>query len=192
MLSLNLRLSILLIIFFGILYLIASLLMFYGFNVTGILPHLILAFVMIFIQYLIGPQLVQMLMRVKYIRKEEYPQLYEMIEDLARKANIPTPKVGISYINVPNAFAFGRNLRDGRICVTKGILELLNQEELKAVLGHEMAHLKNRDVLFITLLSVIPLVMYNLYRYFLFFGYYGNRRRQNANYGVIIGLLALI
>ncbi|MCM8819595.1 MAG: zinc metalloprotease HtpX, partial [Candidatus Omnitrophica bacterium] len=192
MLSLNLRLSILLIIFFGILYLIASLFMFYGFGITGILPHLILAFVMIFIQYLIGPKLVEMLMRVKYIRRDEYPKLYEMVEELAYKAKIPTPKVGISYINVPNAFAFGKGVRDGRICVTKAILELLNEKELRAVLGHEMSHLKNRDVLFITLLSVIPLVMYNLYRYFMFFGYYGNRRRQNGNYGFIIGLVALI
>jgi len=78
-------------------------------------------------------------------------------------------------VDIPNAFAFGRSLKDGRVCVTEGILNLLNEDELKAVLGHELSHLKNRDVLTITLLSVIPMIMYRIAWNFLFYG----RRRDS-------------
>jgi heat shock protein HtpX len=132
-----------------------------------------------------------MSMRVKYIKREEAPWLFEMVENLARKANIPTPKIGISYINVPNAFAFGRGIKDGRVCVTKGIMDLLNEEEIKAVLGHEMTHLKSRDVLFITLLSVIPLLLYRLFWQFSFYGSY-SRRSDRGNYAALIGLAAFL
>jgi heat shock protein HtpX len=91
---------------------------------------------------MVGPKLVEWTMRVKYVKREEYPRLFQMVEDLAVKAKIPMPKIGIAQINLPNAFAFGRSVRDGRVCVTEGILKLLNADELKAVLGHELSHLK--------------------------------------------------
>ena len=119
-------------------------------------------------------------MRVKYVKRQEYPQLYSLVEDLAAKAGIPTPKIGIAHIALPNAFAFGRGIRDGRVCVTEGILTLLNEEELKAVLGHELSHLKNRDVLTITLLSVIPMVMYRIAWQFLFLGRRRDERGGNT------------
>jgi heat shock protein HtpX len=114
-----------------------------------------------------------------------------MVEALARKANIPTPRIGISYINIPNAFAFGRGLRDGRVCVTKGIMDLLSEDELKAVLGHELSHLKNRDVLFITLLSVIPVILYRLFIQLSWYGSY-SRRRDSGGYAALIGLAAFL
>lgn len=71
-------------------------------------------------------------------------------------AGIPKPKVGISETNIPNAFAFGRTKKDGRVCVTRGILNLLDEEELKAVLGHEISHIRHRDMAVMTLISVVP------------------------------------
>jgi len=112
-----------------------------------------------------------------------------MVEDLALRANIPMPRIGIAQIPLPNAFAFGRSRRDGRVCVTEGILRLLNEEELKAVLGHELTHLKNRDVLTITLLSVIPMIMYRIAWQFLFFG---RRREDRGNNAVLIGIVAFL
>jgi len=138
---------------------------------------------------MIGPKLVEWTMRVRYIKREEEPRLYQMVEDLAQRAEIPMPKIGIAQINLPNAFAFGRSIRDGRVCVTEGILRLLNAEELKAVLGHELSHLKNRDVLTITLLSVIPMVMYRIAWQFLF---YGRRRDERSGNAALIGLAAFI
>jgi heat shock protein HtpX len=144
---------------------------------------------MMFIQYMLGPKLVEWTMRVKYVKKEEYPRLFQIVEELSSRAGIPVPKIGIAEITIPNAFAFGRGLKDGRVCVTQGILKLLNEEELKAVLGHELSHLKNRDVLTITLLSVIPMILYRIAWQFMF---YGRRRDSRGANTVLIGLLAFI
>jgi len=117
--------------------------------------------------------------------------LFAMVEDLARRANIPIPRIGIAQIELPNAFAFGRSLRDGRVCVTQGILRLLDKDELRAVLGHELTHLRNHDVLTITILSVIPMIMYRLAWSFMFSG----RRRDSRDGGgnaVLIGLTAFL
>jgi heat shock protein HtpX len=144
---------------------------------------------MMFIQYMLGPKLVEWTMRVRYINKNEHPQLHKIVEDLAARANIPLPKVGISQIALPNAFAFGRGIKDGRVCVTEGILRLLKEDELRAVLGHELSHLKNRDVLTITLLSVIPMIMYRIAWQFLF---YGRRRDERGGSAALVGLVAFI
>ena len=85
-----------------------------------------------------------------------------MIADLAKHANIPKPMVAISENQMPNAFAFGRWKSDSRVCVTRGILKLLSKDELRAVLGHEVSHIKHRDVLVITLISVIPSIAWYL------------------------------
>jgi len=151
--------------------------------------YLVISFVMMFIQYLVGPKIVEWSMRVRYIKKGEYPELAKMVEDMARKANIPVPKIGISEIELPNAFAFGRGVRDGRVCVTRGIMRLLNEEELRAVVGHELSHLKNRDVLTITLLSVIPMIMYRIAWQFMF---YNRRRDERGGNTILIGIAAFL
>ena len=109
---------------------------------------------------MLGPKIIEWSMRVRYVDKNQEPNLHRLIEELSQKARIPKPRIGIAQIAIPNAFAFGRSLKDGRVCVTQGIIKLLSESELKAVLGHEISHLKNRDVLTITLLSVIPILLY--------------------------------
>jgi heat shock protein HtpX len=128
-------------------------------------------------------------MRVRYVTRDEAPGLYEMTQDLARKANIKMPRLAVTDTPVPNAFAFGRGISDGRICVTRGIVNLLNEAELKAVLGHELSHIKNHDVLFITLLSVVPMVLYRIFIQIMYFG--GDRRRDNGS-AMLIALGALV
>lgn len=155
------------------------------------LSYLILAFAFVGFQYLIGPSLVGLMMRVRWVSESEEPELHRMVEDLAIKADIPKPRVGISELNIPNAFAFGRSIKDGRVCVTRGIRQLLNQEQLKAVLGHEISHLKHRDMLIITLLSVIPLMLYWLAWSTLWGGMFG-RRRESGGYAALIGLGAML
>jgi Zn-dependent protease with chaperone function len=97
--------------------------------------YLILAFVFLGIQYLIGPSIVGWTMRIKWVSEKEAPELHRMVAELAKEARLPKPKVGISQLSIPDAFAFGRTQRDGRVCVTQGILNLLNKEELKRVEG---------------------------------------------------------
>jgi len=118
--------------------------------------YIILAFVFLGIQYLISPAIVGWTMKIKWVSEKEEPELHRMVAELAKEAYLPKPKVGISQLAIPNAFAFGRTRRDGRVCVTRGILKLLSRDELKAVLGHEISHIKHRDMTIITLLSVVP------------------------------------
>lgn len=153
--------------------------------------YIILAVVFLGLQYLIAPSLVAWTMRVKWVSEQEAPELHQMVAELAEAANLPKPKVGISQLSIPNAFAFGRTRRDGRVCVTQGILNLLNRDELKAVLGHEMSHIKHRDMAIITLLSAIPMILYWVAWSTMWGGAYSNRR-QGGNYAALIGLGAFI
>ncbi|MDD4980952.1 MAG: zinc metalloprotease HtpX [Candidatus Omnitrophica bacterium] len=187
--ALRLRMWLLVTMLFGLTYVALTLIGTQFLHLYGFSFYLILSFVMMFIQYLIGPKIVEWTMHVRYIKKEENLRLYQMVEDLAKRAGIPVPRIGIAEISLPNAFAFGRSIKDGRVCVTAGILKLLNEDELRAVLGHELSHLKNRDVLTITLLSVIPMIMYRIAWQFLFFG---RRRDERGGNAALVGLAAFI
>jgi heat shock protein HtpX len=145
---------------------------------------------LVLVQFLVGPKIVEWSMRVKYVSAQEYPKLHAMVAELALKAGLPnTPRVGISQLSIPNAFAFGRTKRGARVCVTKGILDLLTDDELKAVLGHEISHVRHRDVVVITMLSVIPMIFYMIYISF-FWGGMGSRDREGGS-TVLVGLFAL-
>ncbi len=93
--------------------------------------------------------------RAKPAHKSTNPELYEIVEDLAKEAKLPIPKIYIIPIDQPNAFATGRNPKHSAVAVTEGIIHLLSKEELKGVLAHEMAHIKNRDILISTVSAVI-------------------------------------
>jgi len=153
--------------------------------------YLILGFAFLGIQYLIGPAIVGRTMKIKWVSKKEEPELHRMVAELADSAHLPKPKVGISQLAIPNAFAFGRTQRDGRVCVTRGILKLLSKDELKAVLGHELSHIKHRDMVIITLLSAIPLIMYWIALSMMWGGLFGGRR-QGGGYAALIGLGAFL
>jgi len=184
--KLKLRLWIAMTMLFGLVYLIiiaASTFLGYGWNFSF---FAIVGLFMLLIQYLLGPTIVQMTMGVKYVTEEQAPELHQMVGELANMAGIPKPKIGISETNVPNAFAFGRTKRDGRVCVTRGILNTLNKEELKAVLGHEISHINHSDMAVTTLVSAIPLICYYIALSFFFSG---NNRNGG---GIIIGILAFV
>ncbi len=188
MFYLRLRMFLLLAVMFAIVYAVVTVV---GVNmgVSNFYFYVVFSLVLMGVQYLLGPKLVEWSMRVRYVERGEYPKLHQMIEELSLRAKIPVPKIGIARVALPNAFAFGRTLSDGRVCVTEGILNLLDESELRAVLGHELSHLKNRDVVTITLLSVIPLILYRIFWYFTFFG--GSRRRGGGN-TILIGLAAFV
>ena len=189
MFFLQLRMWLLMAVLFAIVYAIVAMVA-ASMGVSNFYFYLAFSFVLMFIQYLVGPKMVEWSMRVRYIKREDNSRLYGMVEDMAQRANLPMPRVCISPIAIPNAFAFGRGIRDGRVCVTEGIMGLLNEEELKAVLGHELTHIKSRDVLTITVLSVIPMIMYRLAWHFLFYG--GGRRNDRGNNTVLIGMAAFV
>lgn len=189
MAGLQLRMGFLIIILFAIIFAIVSLIA-YSIGISSFYFYLILSLVMMLIQYLVSPKIVEWGMRVRYVTEKEAPELHRMVTELSAQAGIPKPRVGIANISIPNAFAFGRWSSDGRVCVTQGIMNLLDKNELRAVLGHEISHLKNRDVLTITLLSVIPIVLYRIAWHLMFFG--GDRRRENGSVLALVGLVSFI
>ncbi len=155
-------------------------------GITGFFFYGVLASIMLFIQYMIGPKMVEWSMGVRYVSETEYPALHRMVGELASYAGIPKPRIGVARIPIPNAFAFGRWASDGRVCVTEGIMNILDEKELRAVLGHEMSHLKHRDVAVITMISVIPMICWYLAWNSLFSG---DRERGN---GALIGIVAFV
>lgn len=157
--KLQIRMILATMILFALIYALVTLVgIFLG--ISGPLFYVGFALAIILIQYLAGPNLVGWSMKVQYVSPEEAPNLHRMIDELAMNAGIPKPQVGISEFSIPNAFAFGRTQRDGRVCVTRGLLNKLNEGELKAVLGHEISHIKHRDMIVMTLISAVPLVCY--------------------------------
>ena len=154
--------------------------------------YIIIGVVFLGFQYLISPAIVGWSMRIKWVSEKDEPELHKMVAELAERARLPKPRVGISQLNIPNAFAFGRTQKDGRVCVTQGILKLLNKEELKAVLGHELSHIKHRDMMVITLISVIPLIMYWIAFSMMFRGAFGGGRQGGGGYAALIGFGAFI
>jgi len=188
--GLQIKMWLLVVLMFGILYgVITGIGSYLGAGGMG--AYLVLAFLFIGFQYLIGPSMVSMMMRVRWVSEKEEPELHQMVKELAERAQIPKPKVGISQISIPNAFAFGRTIRDGRVCITQGIQRLLSKDELKAVLGHEISHLRHRDMMIITLLSVVPLILYWL-AWRLMWGGMFDRRGEGGGYAALIGLVAFL
>lgn len=184
---LRLKLYLLVALMFAIIYsvivLAAS-----AMGIGGFAFYAVIASVLLLVQYMIGPKIVEKSMGVRYVTKKEFPELHNMVEELARKAGIPKPRIGVSKLEMPNAFAFGRWRSDGRVCVTEGIMRVLSREELRAVLGHEIAHLKHRDVTVITMLSVVPMILWYMAWSFMWSGGFG-RGRGNA---ALLGLVAFI
>ena len=182
---LKIRMFLLVAVLFGIIYaLVAVVSTYLGFG--NFIFFGVLAVGMTLLQYLIGPKIVEWSMGVKYVSEKDEPELHAMVERLAKKSGIPKPKIGISKLQIPNAFAFGRWKSDGRICFTQGILNLLNKKELEAVAGHELSHLKHRDVAVITLISVIPMIAWYIAWNLMW------SRGDNRNNAVIIGVFAFI
>ncbi|MFQ5963326.1 MAG: zinc metalloprotease HtpX [Candidatus Scalinduaceae bacterium] len=182
---LRIRLYLLLTVMFGIVYSVIVMIA-HVMGISGFMFYAVLAGGMTFVQYMIGPKMVEWSMGVRYVSEQEAPELHSMIGELAQKAGIYKPRVGISRMNIPNAFAFGRWGKDGRVCVTEPIMKLLSREELKAVLGHEISHLRNHDVATITMLSVIPMILWYVAWNFMFM-----RGRDRGN-TVLIGIAAFV
>lgn len=97
--------------------------------------------------YWFSHKIVVKMYRAEEVSEQENPQLHEIVKELAEKAGIPKPKVYRSSMQVPNAFATGRSPKKGVVCVTDGLLSQLNEEEMKGVIAHELAHIENRDML---------------------------------------------
>ncbi|WP_459537251.1 zinc metalloprotease HtpX [Methanobrevibacter sp.] len=142
--------------------------------------------VIVFLQYWFGPSLVKRSMNVRPLSEAEAPHIHQMLQELADEAGVKKPELGLSEINIPNAFAYGRSSRSGHIAITRPILGLLDREELRAVLGHEMGHIKHNDMIVTAAVSVIPMICYYIALSFFFSG-----DSRNGG-GILIGILGYL
>ena len=122
---------------------------------SGMTIAFIFSLVMNFGSYWFSDKIVLAMYRAKPVTREEAPRFYDMIERLAKNANLPMPKVYIINDPTPNAFATGRNPQNAAVAATTGILQSLNDEEIAGVMAHELAHIKNRDILISTIAATL-------------------------------------
>ena len=140
-----------------------------------------------FFSYWFSDKIVLSMYQAMPILPEKEPKLYEMVSSLAARAQIPTPKIYYIKSSMPNAFATGRDPQHAVIAITEGLVQLLNDNELRGVISHEMSHIKNRDILISCIAAVLAGAIMVLVRFGFWFG--GNRNRNN---NAIIALLLMI
>jgi heat shock protein HtpX len=150
---------------------------------VGLVPLMAIAAVMLGFQYFFSARLAMWGMKAKVVSPEEAPELHAMVDRLARDAGIRKPKVAISRLPVPNAFATGRGRRSSVVAATEGLLNQLEPREVEAVMAHEVHHIVNRDVLVMTLASFFAMVAMFMMRSFFFGSLFGGGRRGGGGQG---------
>jgi len=158
---------------------------------VGYIPLAIVASAMILAQWYFSDKIVLWSSRATIVSKEQYPRLHEIVERLSANNGIPKPKVAIVNSVVPNAFATGKSPKSSLVAVTSGILDVLDDDELEAVIGHELSHVRSRDVLVLTLASVFSMVAWYLVQFGFFGGLRGRGRNASGGTAIVI-LVALI
>jgi heat shock protein HtpX len=140
------------------------------------------------VQWLISPYIVDALYRTRALSASEEPKLHEIVDNLSKKSNIKKPRLMLAQIPIPNAFAYGSPIAGTRIAVTSGLLKTLDQGEVEAVVGHELGHLKHRDVQTMMFVSMLPAVAYYIGFSLMLSSMYRNQKSENSG-GAAIGIV---
>ncbi len=176
---------------FLLLLLLTLLLIFIG-NIFGGTQGMVIGFVfaviMNFTSYWFSDKIVLAMYGAKEVSSTSEPKLYQMVKELAIEANIPAPKLYYIKNSMPNAFATGRNPEHAVVAVTEGILNLLDERELRGVIAHEISHIKNRDILIGSIAATVAGAIMIIARFAFFFG--GNRDNKNPIAMILFMILA--
>jgi len=159
---------------------------------VGLLQIAIFAVFINLIQWLLAPYLIDAMYRVKEAEKSEHPELHNMVERLSQKSGIKKPRVMIANIPVPNAFAYSSPIAGTRVAVTSELLKTLDEGEAEAVLGHELGHLKHRDVQTMMFVSILPALFYYIGYSMMLSSWYGrSRERDSGSAAALIGVASM-
>ncbi|MBW2514742.1 MAG: zinc metalloprotease HtpX [Deltaproteobacteria bacterium] len=165
-------------------------------NFFGGRQGMVIAFIfaagMNFFSYWFSDKIVLRMYRAQEVTPEQAPDLYGMVQTLSQRAGLPMPKVCLIPKDAPNAFATGRNPENAVVAVTRGLLQLMDREEVMGVLAHEMAHVKNRDILIGSIAATLAgaiMMLATMARWSAIFG--GGGRNDEEGGGGVIGLLAV-
>ena len=151
----------------------------------------IIVVVMNVAQWLFAPYIVDAFYRVQPLSEAENPQLHQTVSTLSEKSGLTKPKLMLSKIPLPNAFAYGSPLTGNRVAVTEGLLKTLNEDEVEAVIGHELGHLKHRDVQTMMVVSFLPALFYYIGFSLMWSGNSRSSRNESGNSAMLgIGFMA--
>jgi len=162
------------------------------FGKGGLITSLIIAFFLNWFSYFFSDRIVLAIYRAREVKEEEDPYLHSIVAQLSQIAGIPKPKVYIINSPTPNAFATGRNPNNSAIALTTGIIELLEENELKGVISHELTHIKNRDTLIATIAATIAGAITFLARMLQYIAFFGGMERDRRKSGNIFEIVAIL
>jgi heat shock protein HtpX len=181
----------------GLLYIIfLSVLAYLG---LGFVPIAIVASVMILAQWYFSDKIVLWSSGAKLVTRDQFPELHDLVERIVARNNLPKPKIAVINTRMPNAFATGKGPKSSVVAVTTGLMDILDTLELESVIAHELTHIRNRDVLVLTLASLFSTVAWYLMQFGFYgglysggMGYGGNRSNNSAGAMIIVIAVAML
>ena len=144
-----------------------------------------------FLQYFFSDKMILSSMGAKPVSESEEPRIHDMVRRLCQNANLPMPKIAVVKTAMPNAFATGRNQKHAVVAVTTGLLSRLNDSEVEAVLAHELTHIKNRDMMVMTIATFLSSLAQMLVQWLPFMGG-GNRDRDSGSNVALLLVVSLV
>jgi heat shock protein HtpX len=138
------------------------------------------------VQFFSSDKLAMHAMGAREVTPQEAPELHALIERLCIQADLPKPKVAVAYTEMPNAFALGKSQKSATVCATTGIMKMLSPAELEGVMAHELAHVKNRDVMIMTVASFFASVAATILQFGFFFGGGGDDEDSGPSFLVVL------
>jgi heat shock protein HtpX len=159
---------------------------------VGAIAIAVIAGILILAQWYFSDKIVLWSTGAKIVSREQFPELHDLVERIVARNNLSKPRIAVINMRMPNAFATGKTPKSSIVAVTIGLMDQLDQEELEGVIAHELAHIKNRDVLVLTLASLFSMIAWYMMRFGMYGGMFGGHGRRDNQGGAAMLLILLI